>query len=93
MQSSAETFFGVELGSYEGFLPDDEMLATIAAPVLALVSEQSHAVYTHAAGRLAARLGIEVTRTPGTHTAYHDHPHELAQTLRPFLRQVSGIAV
>ena len=91
MQSSAETFFGVErLGSYEGFLPDDKTLAAIAVPVMVLVSEQSHAVYAQAAGRLAHRLGVEVTRTPGTHTAYHDHPHELAQTIRPFLRRCAA---
>ena len=90
MQSSAETFFGVELGSYEGFLPDDKTLAAIAVPVMVLVSEESHAVYAQAAGRLAHRLGVEVTRTPGTHTAYHDHPHELAQTIRPFLRRCAA---
>lgn len=90
MQSSAETFFGVELGSYESFLPDDKTLAAITVPVMVLVSEQSHAVYAQAAGRLAHRLGVEVTRTPGTHTAYHDHPHELAQTIRPFLRRCAA---
>ncbi len=88
---TAETFFEVELGCYEGFLPDDETLAAIAAPVLVLVSEQSLPVYAQAAGRLAERLGIAATWTPGTHTAYYDHPHELAQTIRPFLRQVSSI--
>jgi hypothetical protein len=70
MQASAATFFGVELGSYENFLPDEEALAAIAASVLVLVSDDSHAVYAQAAGRLAQRLGVEVTRTPGTHTAY-----------------------
>jgi hypothetical protein len=43
-----------------------------------------------AAGRLAERFGTEVTRTPGTHAAYHDHPDELAQTLRPFLRSATS---
>jgi len=93
MRATAETFFGVELGSYEGFLPDDETLAATAVPVMVLVSEQTHAVYGQAAGRLAQRLGVEVTHTPGTHMAYHDHPHELAETIRPFLRQLSRIAV
>jgi pimeloyl-ACP methyl ester carboxylesterase len=93
MQASAETFFGVELGSYEGYLPDDATLAAIAVPVMVLVSTQTHAVYGQAAGRLVQRLGVEVTRTPGTHMAYHDHPHELVETVRPFLRQISRIAV
>ena len=93
MRATADTFFEVELGSYEGFLPDDAALAAIAAPVMVLVSTQTHAVYGQAAGRLAERLGVQVTRTPGTHMAYHDHPHELAEIVRPFLRQRSGIAV
>jgi pimeloyl-ACP methyl ester carboxylesterase len=93
LRSTAETFFGVELGTYEGYLPDDETLAANAIPVMVMVSTRTHAVYGQAAGRLAERLGVEVTRTPGTHTPYHDHPSELAETLRPFLRQISGVAV
>ena len=91
MLRSAQTFFEIELGSYEGFLPHDETLAAIAAPVMVLVSEQSHAVYAQAAGRLAERLGVEVTRTPGPHSSFDDHPHQLARTIRPFLRQVSEV--
>jgi hypothetical protein len=34
------------------------------------------------------RLGVETMRTPGTHFAYFDHPRELAETVRPFLREV-----
>ena len=92
MQANAATFVGVELGSYEGFLPDDRTLAAITAPVLVLVSEQGGPLYAQAAGRLAARLGVAVTRTPGTHSAYHDHPDQLADTLRAFLREVSTAA-
>jgi pimeloyl-ACP methyl ester carboxylesterase len=65
----------------------------IAAPVLVLVSDHSLPVYAQAAGRLAQRLGVEVARTPGTHTSYNDHPQELAQTIRPFLQRVSEGAV
>jgi pimeloyl-ACP methyl ester carboxylesterase len=89
MPVSAETFFDIELGSYQGYLPDDETLAANAAPVLVLVSEGSLPVYAQAAGRLAQRLGVEVASTPGTHTAYNDHPHELARTVRPFPLRVS----
>jgi pimeloyl-ACP methyl ester carboxylesterase len=93
MLASAETFFEIELGSYEGFLPDDGSLAAIAAPVMVLVSEQSHAVYAQAAERLAERLGVEVMRTPGPHCSYDDHPHQLARTIRPFLNQIGEVAV
>jgi hypothetical protein len=55
-----------------------------------LVSEGSIPYFAQAAGRLAQRLGIETTRTPGTHFAYLDHPDELAQTVRPFLNEVSN---
>ena len=67
MQATAETFFEAELGTYEGYLPDDATLAAIAVPVMVLVSTQTHGVDGQAAGRLAERLGVEVTRTPGTH--------------------------
>jgi hypothetical protein len=50
MLAGAETLFDVELGSYESFLPDDETLAAIVAPVMVLVSEQSLAVYARLAG-------------------------------------------
>jgi hypothetical protein len=59
-------------------------------PVQVLVSEQSHPFLAQPASRLAERLGVNVTKTPGTHTAYQDRPGELVQTIRPFLRQVSG---
>jgi hypothetical protein len=60
---------------------------------MVLVSEQSLAVYAQAAGRLAQRFGVEVTRTPGSHSSYDDHPHELARTIRPFLTRVSRVTM
>jgi hypothetical protein len=39
MAASAETFFDVELGSYEDFLPATEAPDAITAPVLVLFSE------------------------------------------------------
>jgi pimeloyl-ACP methyl ester carboxylesterase len=89
MLASADTFLGVEAGTFEGFLPDDETLASIPAPVQVLISDDGRKPWHQAAGRLAERLHVEVIRTPGTHTPYHDHPQELAQTMRPFLHRVS----
>jgi pimeloyl-ACP methyl ester carboxylesterase len=85
MLASADTYFGKEIGRFDGYSPDDRTLAAIKAPVQLLVSEDSLPEFGQAAGRLAPRLGIEVTSVPGTHFAYLDHPHELAQTVRSLL--------
>jgi len=90
MLASANTYFGVEAGAFDSYLPDEETLASITTPIKLLVSEHSHAFFSEAAGRLAGRLGIEITRTPGTHFPYLDHPRELAQTVKPFLRRISA---
>ena len=54
-----------------------------------LVSEDGLPFFAEIAGRLGKRLGVDVTTTPGTHAAYHDHPYELAEAVRPFLREIS----
>lgn len=92
MLASAETYFGVEIGRFDTWLPTDDALAAIAAPVQLLLSEDSHPFFAQAADRLAERRSVKTTRTPGTHFPYLDHPQELAQTIRPFLRESSGVS-
>jgi len=89
--ASARTLFDVELGTYELSLPDDRALAAIAVPVLLVVSEDSHDFFAEVARRLSGRLDAEVATTPGRHGAYHDQPKALAETIRPFLREVSQL--
>jgi pimeloyl-ACP methyl ester carboxylesterase len=89
MLASADTYFGVESGAFDSYLPDEETLASITIPIKLLVSGQSHAFFSEAAARLAEQLGVEVVPTAGTHFPYLDHPEELAETVRPFLRRVS----
>ena len=90
MLGNAETFFSVELPTIDSYLPDDATLAAVTSPVELVVSEQSAPFYGEIADWLAGRLGVEVSRTAGTHTPYHDHPHELARTLRSFLARVGA---
>jgi acetyltransferase/esterase len=90
LRATAGTLFRVELGTYELYLPDEQALAELSAPVRLLVSDDGLAVFAEIAGRLGKRLGVDVTTTPGTHATYHEHPQELAELIRPFLREVSG---
>ena len=89
---TASTLFGVELGTYELYMPDDETLAAVTVPVRLLVSGDSLPVFAQMASRLGKRLGVDVATVPGTHATYHEHPHELAEAMRPFLREVSGMS-
>ena len=89
LRATASTFLRVEMGTYELYLPDDEALAGITARVRLLVSEDGLPVFAEIADRLGKRLGVRVTTVPGTHAIYHEHPQELAEAVRPLLRQFS----
>ena len=91
MRASAETLFGIELGTYERYLPDDETLSAVAPRVRLLVSADGLPPYAEVARRLCQRLGGDVEITPGTHAAYHDHPIEFAEALRRQLRELTAI--
>jgi pimeloyl-ACP methyl ester carboxylesterase len=92
MLEGAETYLGVERGAFDAYRPEDAALAALAAPVQVVVSEGSAPFFGEMARWLAGRLGVAVTRTPGTHTPYLDQPDALARTVRPFLRAVSAPA-
>jgi pimeloyl-ACP methyl ester carboxylesterase len=57
MRAGAATLFGVELGTYERYLPDDQALAALQAPVRLLVSADGLSMFAEIAGRLGERLG------------------------------------
>ena len=90
MRASAHTLFEIELGTYERYLPDDETLAAIAPRVRLLISTEGLPAYAEVARQLGERLGVNIHYTPGTHAAYHDHPYELAERIRPLLRELSA---
>jgi pimeloyl-ACP methyl ester carboxylesterase len=91
LRATAGTLFGVELGTYELYLPGEQALTALSAPVRLLISDDGLPFSPEITGRLGQRLGVNVGTTPGTHAAYHDHPRELAEHIRPFLREVSGV--
>jgi pimeloyl-ACP methyl ester carboxylesterase len=96
LRATASTLFEVELGTYELYMPDDQTLTSLAAPVSLLVSEESEdrlPFLAEIAGRFSQRSGAEIATTPGGHDAYHEYPEELAAAVRPFLREVSGTSI
>jgi pimeloyl-ACP methyl ester carboxylesterase len=92
MLASADTYFGLERGRFDAYVPPDDVLDAIAAPVAVMAGESTRPVFVQASRRLAERLGVEVTRVPGAHAPYLEHAHELAEAMRPFLREVSHSA-
>ena len=90
LRATAGTLFGVELGTYELYLPSEQKLSALSAPVRLLISDDGLPFSPEITGRLGQLLGVDVSSTPGTHAAYHDHPRELAELMRTFLREVGG---
>src|SRR5262249_24541206 len=88
MRAGATPFVGVELGTYERYLPDDQALAALQVPVRLLVSTNGPPFLAEIAGRLGKRLGVEVASTPGRHDAYAEYPSELAESMRRFLKEM-----
>ncbi len=86
MLASAGTYFSKEIGRFDTYLPDDQAVADVAAPVHLLVGKDSHAEFGQTAGRLATRLDIDVTSVPGGHFGYVDHAQELAKAVSALLR-------
>ena len=73
MLQTADTFLGVELGTFETYLPTNDELAAVAARMQLLVSEHGRTPQQGACRRLAERFEIPVLQTPGTHLAGADH--------------------
>jgi pimeloyl-ACP methyl ester carboxylesterase len=92
MRASSATLFGIELGTYEQYLPDEQTLAAVAPRVTLLLSARGLPPHAEAARRLGRRLARDVEITPGTHAAYHDHPTEFAQALRRLARQFPAMS-
>jgi pimeloyl-ACP methyl ester carboxylesterase len=89
MLSNGEILFGTEFGAFESYRPDDATLAAVKVPVQVMVGTYSAPFFGEAARWLADRLGVEVAALTGAHTPYLDQPEEMADKIRPFLRQVS----
>ena len=87
---NGEIFLGTEIGVMEPYDPDEATLAAVEVPVRVMVGAESAPFFAETAQWLAGRLNVEVERLPGGHTPHFDQPEEVAQTLRPVLRELSA---
>lgn len=85
LTGNGETLFGVEMGAFETYRPDDASLGAIEVPVQVLIGEDGAPPFHQAAAWLAERLGLRPTAMAGGHTPYFDHPSELISTVEAFL--------
>jgi len=87
---NGEIFLGTEIGVMESYDPNEATLAAVEVPVRVMVGAESAPFFAETAQWLAGRLNVEVERLPGGHTPYFDRPEEMAQILRPVLRELSA---
>ncbi len=88
-KANGEIFLGSEVGNMEPYDPGDAALAGIAVPVEVVVSEDGPPFFEEIAPWLAGKLNTTVATVPGTHTPQLDHPQELAEYIRGFLRRAA----
>ena len=54
-----------------------------------MAGTESRPYFGEASRWLASRLNVELETLPGGHSPYIDRPEDMAQALRPLLRQLS----
>lgn len=90
MLGNAEVTFFIELAAFSSYVPDARALAEVKVPVQVVAGTDSRGVYYYEAAEwVAKRLGTKLREIPGAHTPYFDRPKEMAEAIRPFLREVS----
>jgi pimeloyl-ACP methyl ester carboxylesterase len=87
MRGNGETRLVTEMPVFPAYGPDEATLAAVEVPVRVMVGPDS--ALGEPAGWLAGQLGVELEILPGGHTPYFDRPQEMAEALRPMLREMS----
>lgn len=89
MLGNGETFLGLEFGTLNSYRPDDATLAGIEVPVRVVAGAESAPFFIEASRWLADQLDVELKMLSGAHTPYFDRPEEMAEEIRPLLKQLS----
>jgi pimeloyl-ACP methyl ester carboxylesterase len=92
---NADVLFGIEMAPFVAYEPAPHELKAFRLPRVVTAGAASRDPSTRghwrfeAAQWLAGHLGVSVAELPGGHMAYLESPHDFAEALRPFLRELT----
>jgi pimeloyl-ACP methyl ester carboxylesterase len=90
MLGNGEVLFGTEFGVFESYRPDDAALQAVRCPVHVMAGTESPPFLIETSRWLAQRFGVPVETLPGGHAPYFDRPDEMAETIRPLLKEAAA---
>ncbi len=94
LRGNADVFSNIEPAVFN-YRPDEIRLAALKVPVYAVSATEApkggapFPFFSEIAEWIASRLNTRPGTIPGRHGAYIDHPEEVADALRPMLRQMN----
>lgn len=89
MLSNADTIISIEVPGFSSWRLQDKDLEGLRIPIALLVASDTRQIYKDVTAWLAGRLNLQPTTVPGRHGFYYYQPHELANALRPILKNLS----
>lgn len=89
MLNNGETLFQAEFGVVEVYRPSAAELSSVNCPIVVLAGTESPPFLVETSRWLAAALNVPLGTLPGGHAPYLDRPIEMAEALRPLLKQAN----
>jgi pimeloyl-ACP methyl ester carboxylesterase len=89
MLTNGEIFFGLEVGTFESWRPDEQRLRALSIPVRLLVGGESPPFFGEASSWIAERVGSDIVRTPGGHVAMIDKSRDFEEVVRLLIRSMT----
>jgi len=89
MLSNSDTIISIEVPGFSSWRFEDHDLEGLRIPIALLVASDTLPIYKDVTAWLAKRLNLQPITVPGLHGFYYYKPHDLANTLRPILKNLS----
>jgi pimeloyl-ACP methyl ester carboxylesterase len=91
LRQNGEVLLGIELESFLRYRPDEAAIAAVRRPVRVLIGKETLLPFAPAVcGWLADLLKTQVGTISGGHGTYWDAPAQMAEELRPYLRDITA---